>query len=428
MLERNETSELIAGRFRKDAVGNGEKANERRFIKNHISVQRIPRSQLSELSGQLLQSGLGEPYFVYHPNSESLALHSSRPITFRLRFRLTNIVWTPFKGKQQDFSFVQNAKEGGIEKILLNKAKEELETRKSTAAAADDFKQNAKEGGSEKILLNDAKEELETRKSPAAAAADFKHTELFSRIEHLAEWLAEVHADIESLRAQVRDAHTAKEVKSREVNPRSKGNSDMSQRNSIQPISEQHDPAKYMGNTDKLASKTSEDWAEDYDESACGDNGAAGGGASIPDSLRAPQLWLATANKIPMKVASEYNADAVAARMGTSAVSSSAVPVRVVEHPAAVPAPPVPPAGYRVACAAEVQTGKALVGKWLLYHWPTIGWVRGWVHAVRRSRKGYSHLVKYGPTSAMGAAVVSSLLDARSHGPEGRWVLLLLTG
>ena len=45
---------------------------------------------------------------------------------------------------------------------------------------------------------------------------------------------------------------------------------------------------------------------------------------------------------------------------------------------------------------------------------------------VRQSRAaGFSHVVSYGPKSALGAAAVTSLLDAASHGPEGRWVLLL---
>ena len=41
--------------------------------------------------------------------------------------------------------------------------------------------------------------------------------------------------------------------------------------------------------------------------------------------------------------------------------------------------------------------------------------------------QGFSHVVRYGPRSALGAAMVDSLLDAASHGPAGRWVLLCPT-
>ena len=40
-------------------------------------------------------------------------------------------------------------------------------------------------------------------------------------------------------------------------------------------------------------------------------------------------------------------------------------------------------------------------------------------------RGGY--VVRYGPRSALGAAMVESLLDGASHGPAGRWVLLCPT-
>ena len=57
---------------------------------------------------------------------------------------------------------------------------------------------------------------------------------------------------------------------------------------------------------------------------------------------------------------------------------------------------------------------------------PGDGWVRGTV--ARRSRAhGFSHVVRYCPGSALGAAMVDSLLDAASHGPAGRWILLCPT-
>lgn len=106
-------------------------------------------------------------------------------------------------------------------------------------------------------------------------------------------------------------------------------------------------------------------------------------------------------------------------------MASPAAPARVVAPPA-VPAPLVPPVGSRVATTGEVRSGKALVGQWVLYRWPAEGWVRGRVVRVSRA-VGFSHVVSYGPTSALGAAAVASLLDAASHGPAGRWVLLLPT-
>ena len=65
----------------------------------------------------------------------------------------------------------------------------------------------------------------------------------------------------------------------------------------------------------------------------------------------------------------------------------------------------------------------ALVGRPVLFYWPTDGWVRGTV-ARRSLAAGHSHVVRYDRRSALGAVVADSLLDAASHGPGGRWVLL----
>ena len=46
------------------------------------------------------------------------------------------------------------------------------------------------------------------------------------------------------------------------------------------------------------------------------------------------------------------------------------------------------------------------------------GFVGRWPGAV--GPNGFSHVVRYGPRSALGAAMVHSLLDAASHGPAGR--------
>ena len=93
----------------------------------------------------------------------------------------------------------------------------------------------------------------------------------------------------------------------------------------------------------------------------------------------------------------------------------------------AAPPPALPPlvalAGFRLAAPSEFVTGPALVGRPVLFYWPTDGWVRETV--ARRSRAaGHSHVVRYDRRSALGAVVADSLLDAASHGPGGRWALL----
>jgi hypothetical protein len=88
-----------------------------------------------------------------------------------------------------------------------------------------------------------------------------------------------------------------------------------------------------------------------------------------------------------------------------------------------VATPPLAPTGFRMAARTDIVAGAALVGQAVLYFWPSHGWVRGTV--TRRSRAaGFSHVVRYGSASALGAVESTSLLDAASHGPTGRWVLL----
>ena len=82
------------------------------------------------------------------------------------------------------------------------------------------------------------------------------------------------------------------------------------------------------------------------------------------------------------------------------------------------------PAGFRFATPLEIQGGVALVGAQVFYRWPAEGWQQGRV-ARACPRGGFSHVVAYGRSSALGAVVVDTLLDAASHGPQGRWLLLL---
>ena len=65
-------------------------------------------------------------------------------------------------------------------------------------------------------------------------------------------------------------------------------------------------------------------------------------------------------------------------------------------------------------------TGAALIGQAVLYRWPTEGWVRGTVARSTRAA-GFTHVVRYGRTSALGSVEIPSLLDGASHGPAGRW-------
>ena len=124
----------------------------------------------------------------------------------------------------------------------------------------------------------------------------------------------------------------------------------------------------------------------------------------------------------PEKVA-EYDAAAPRRR---GARRADPVVARAAPSPAApapAPAPLVPPAGFHLAASMDGLAGTALVGKAVLYRWPVEGWVRGTVTGRSRA-SGFSHVVRYSRTSALGSAVVPSLLDAASHGPGGRWVLL----
>ncbi len=117
--------------------------------------------------------------------------------------------------------------------------------------------------------------------------------------------------------------------------------------------------------------------------------------------------------------------DAAAPRRNAARQTDSAAVPAAAPAPAQAAAPLGPPVGYRLAASSEVPglTGTALVGQAVLYRWSVDGWVRG--TAAGRSRTaGFSHVVRYGSTSALGSAVVPSLLDAASHGPAGRWVLL----
>jgi hypothetical protein len=104
---------------------------------------------------------------------------------------------------------------------------------------------------------------------------------------------------------------------------------------------------------------------------------------------------------------------------GSAAVAPSPVPAVALAYPLA-------PTGFQVAAPADVLTGAALLGRPVLYRWPIEGWVLGRVARVSRAAQ-FSHVVRYGRASALGAAEVASQLDAASHGPAGRWVLLLPT-
>ena len=132
--------------------------------------------------------------------------------------------------------------------------------------------------------------------------------------------------------------------------------------------------------------------------------------------LRAEEL-----GHCPAKVA-EYDA-AAPRRRGARRGVPGAGPAAVDPAAAAGSAPPVAPPGFRLAQSAEALGGKALVRRLILYRWPGQGWVQGRVVRVSRAA-GFSHGVRYARGSALGAGEAASLLDAPSHGPTGRWVML----
>ena len=89
-------------------------------------------------------------------------------------------------------------------------------------------------------------------------------------------------------------------------------------------------------------------------------------------------------------------------------------------RPGAAPAP-IAPAGFTVDTAPPGDLGAALVGRTLLYWWPTDGWQRGTV-ARLCPRGAFSHVVAYSRQTSALRGTADSLLDAASYGD--RWVLL----
>jgi hypothetical protein len=83
--------------------------------------------------------------------------------------------------------------------------------------------------------------------------------------------------------------------------------------------------------------------------------------------------------------------------------------------------PQLPPAGYTVDAAPPGDLGAALVGRTLLYWWPTDGWQRGTV-ARLCPRGAFSHVVAYTRQTSALRGTADTLLDAASYG--SRWVLL----
>ena len=84
-------------------------------------------------------------------------------------------------------------------------------------------------------------------------------------------------------------------------------------------------------------------------------------------------------------------------------------------------------AGFRLAAPSEFVTGPALVGRPVLFYWPTDGWVRETV--ARRSRAvGHSHVVRYDRRSALGGVwallwLIRSSMPLRTAPGDGSvWV------
>jgi hypothetical protein len=88
---------------------------------------------------------------------------------------------------------------------------------------------------------------------------------------------------------------------------------------------------------------------------------------------------------------------------------------------AAVVPVPLAPVGFAVEAAPPGDLGAALVGRSILYWWPTDGWQRGTV-ARLCPRGAFSHVVAYSRQTSALRGTADTLLDAASYGV--RWVLL----
>ncbi len=77
-----------------------------------------------------------------------------------------------------------------------------------------------------------------------------------------------------------------------------------------------------------------------------------------------------------------------------------------------------------IDAAPSGDLSAALVGRTILYWWPTDGWQRGRV-ARLCPRGAFSHVVAYSRQTSVLRGMADSLLDAASNGD--RWVLLRLS-
>ena len=84
-------------------------------------------------------------------------------------------------------------------------------------------------------------------------------------------------------------------------------------------------------------------------------------------------------------------------------------------------ASPLPPPGFTVD-PSPGALGPALVGRRLLYWWPSDGWQLGTVARVCPTSSEFSHVVAYHRKSSALRGTAETLLDAASYGQ--RWVLL----
>jgi hypothetical protein len=85
-------------------------------------------------------------------------------------------------------------------------------------------------------------------------------------------------------------------------------------------------------------------------------------------------------------------------------------------------APPLPPAGYSVD-PSPGDLGATLVGRRILYWWPSDGWQLGTVARIcAPSASGFTHVVAYTRQTSALRGTADTLLDAASYGQ--RWVLL----
>ena len=89
--------------------------------------------------------------------------------------------------------------------------------------------------------------------------------------------------------------------------------------------------------------------------------------------------------------------------------------------PPLVPNPPVAPTGFALLAAPDAS-GSGLVGRHVLYWWPSDGWQFGSVARLCARTAPFSHVISYHRKTSSLRGLVDTALDPTFYGT--RWVLL----